>query len=169
MFLGTLHFSRKGQNKPKRLENASKSSQKEGGIQDLPWPAMKGRFFSTEIGGFGHPSILTEKGQESPRKPQEPPKGFKKASKNPKGPRGRKGFKKLSKGRGIQDLPWPAMKRKDFLVLKSMVLGWVVLCTNHGPKTLVHWYIGSLVLWFVAALALAVNPKPSVYVCICVV
>ena len=38
----------------KRLEKASKTLNKRG-PQDLPWPAMKVRFFSTEIDGFGHP------------------------------------------------------------------------------------------------------------------
>ena len=96
----------------KRLQKPPKKPE----TQDLPDPQVNMRFFSTEIDGFGRPSILSPKG---PGKPQEAPKGHQKALKATK--RLQKAFKRPEtqdlpgpKKPEAQDLPDPQVKMRFF-------------------------------------------------------
>ena len=71
----------------------------------MPDLQFKMPFFSTEIDGFGHPSIFSPKG---PGKPQKAPKGYQKALK------ATKRLQKAPEKPETQDLPDPQLKMLFF-------------------------------------------------------
>ena len=115
MVLGAHPFyPQRGQESPKKAfkgyqkalkatKRLQKASQKAG--RDLPDPLLKMRFFSTEIDGFGRPSILSPKG---PGKPQKAFKGYQKALK------ATKRLQKASQKAGSPGFAGPAIKNAIF-------------------------------------------------------
>ena len=89
----------------KATKRLQKDSQKAREVQDLPDPLLKMRFFSIEIDGFGHPSILSPKG---PGKHQKALKGFKKALK------ATKRLQKAAQKAGSPGFARPAIKNAIF-------------------------------------------------------
>ena len=116
MVLGAPPFyPQKGQESPQKAlkgyQKALKATKKlqkafqKAGSPGFARPALKMRFFSTEIDGFGHPSILSPKG---PGKHQKAPNGYQKALK------ATKRLQKAHQKAGNPGFARPALKMRFF-------------------------------------------------------